>query len=697
MLPAAEDTPVGRLKRKYAKIEQDARWFAEHPCTKLMTVMFAVVGFVLLFVHLGKTEDNVLDVRALVYDHINATLALAHFFEVLHITNDLHDKDIQCITLLAECEDLSLSGLDQGAAAQMKRLCSNVVARCERMVKNHLEHLAELTFDAGQCVQIGPGDPFCYPSVEVFSADTLQGARYDRVGPSSAMFGASASSSEQSMINRQEYGVFAAYSFYNAPGASGVRDGIAYVSLNATSPAFGRASVLLETPERGWVHSFYADHERVVALGLDSNKIYHWDVSASLSLAVAGTPITGADMAAGTASTVAEGSLSRPWSVRRLASGDYVVSMLDSGGTACAGNAQVCGGLMRLAAASLASSPATAPSRFDNVADTLYATRHTPGDCAVLGGGRDTVACGAFGSYANVLAPRCLDPATDIFGTPAWGAQINLYTTGGTLVEQKDLAPLALPDLTPAYAPRPISDWADYGGYIPNRIVQFHNRNDQFLAVDTFGGAVVGMAWTGAAPSSVWNGAVVAWVLPLGGNPADLSDETQYTTPLLTDAIVSPDDCMLFVASPTLGQVRAYSLCNENADGLAAPQLCATHQLSGGVAGGAPYVHASNPSRPLAGGPANLAITPDGEFLYASSSSVFDDCLFPDAITSGGYMVRYRVAAARCDALSLDIDPGFFVDGNALPGRVGIPARVGTIGFANGDAKFVQTDRTHGF
>jgi len=693
---AADKPPPTRLQRLYEWSKAEMRKIRKNEFVQFALVLFGVMGFILLFVHVGQTQHDVHEVRKYVREHINATLAIAHFFEVLHVVNDLHSKDVQCLTLLAECEDLSISGLDQGASAQLKRMCSNVVARCERMVKNHLEHLAELTFDAGQCVQIGEGDPFCYPGVEVSSADTLQGVRYDRVGPSSAMFGPGASPAEQSMLNRQEYGVFAAFSFFGAPGAGSARDGVAYVSLNATSPAFGRASVLLETPERGWVHNFYADHERVVALGLDSNKIYHWDVSASLALAVAGTPVTGADMATGTASV--DGALSRPWSVRRLASGDYVVSMLDSDGTACTmTNAQLCGGLMKLAAASLTSSPSTAPSRFDNVADPLHATRHTPGDCALFAGGAAGMACGAFGSYNSVLSARCIDPATDIFGTPAWGAQINVYTATGALVEQKDLAPFALPDLVPAYAPRPVADWQAYGGYIPNRIVQLHNRADAFLAVDTFGGAILGFVSNGAAPSSLWNGASLAWVLPIGGNPADPGNATFYTSPMVTDAIVSPDNCMLYVASPTLGQVRAYSLCDARAEGLASPQLCATHQLTGGVLSTAPFVHASNPSRPLVGGPANLAITPDGEFLYASSSSVFDDCLFPDAIAAGGYMVRYKAAAARCDALSLDLDPGFFVDGNALPGRTGIPARIGTIAFASGDAKLAQTDRTLGF
>lgn len=663
---------------------------------RILTLAFGLVGFIFLLLHIGKTNENVNDVKHLLTDHINATIALAQFFEVLHITNDLHSKDVQCLTLLAECEDLSLSGLDQGMNAQLKRLCSNVVARCERMVKNHLERLAELTFDAGSCITLSPTAQFCYPDQEVTSADTLHGLRYDRVGPSSALFGPSSTAQEQSMMNRQEYGVFMAYSFFKAPGAGSVHDGIAYVSLNATSPAFGRPTVRLETPDRGWIHSFYADHERVLALGLDSNKIYHWDVSASLSLAPAGTTITGTDMATGT--STASGSLSRPWSVRRLANGDYVVSMLDNTGATCAGNAQLCGGLMLLSASSMATNPGAAPSRFDDVLDPFLITRHTPGECAVLGGGRDTVACGAFGSYDNVLSQRCLDAATDIFGTPAWGSQINTYTTSGETTQQSDLVPMLLTDLTPVYAPRPPFDWSnDVGGYIPNRIVQFHNRDDQFLAVDTFGGAVIGMAWTGSGPSAIWSGAVVGWILPIGGDPTNPGDATSYTTPLLTDAILSPDDCMLFLASPALGQLRAYSLCETDPHGMTSPRLCSTHQLTGGLTDSSTYVHASNPSRPLYGGPTNLAITPDGEFLYASSSSVFDDCLFPDAITAGGFMVRYKVSAARCDSLSIDIDPGFFVDGNALPGMAGIPARLGTIGFASGDAHFMQHDRTHGF
>lgn len=662
--------------------------------------LMIITTFIMVCVLASKSvevESGLGSIGDVVQMHFGATLALAKFFHISHIVDDMHSKDVQCLTLLAECADLSISGMNQGAMAQMQRICHVVVERCERMVVNHLEHLAGLTFDAGSCESIIPGaEPFCYPEIQVVSGATLDGLRYDRVGPSSAAFGPMSPPAEQSMLNRREYGLYVAYSFYNAPGGGSMRDGIGYVSLDVSSPAFGRPSVMLESPERGWIHSFYVDHQRVVALGLDSNKIYSWDIGTSLALATAGTTITGANILTGTAS--ANGALSRPWSIRRLLNGDYLVSMLDSTSTQCVANAQNCGGFMRLSAAQMIASPSAAPSRFDNVADPLFATRHTPGDCIVLGGGRGMVACGSFGSYDQVIAPRCFDPATDIYATPAWGSQINVFSAAGGLLEQKDLVASPLIDATPLYAPRPVEAWRNESGYIPNRIVQYHGRDDAFLVVDSFGGFIAGMVWNGDSPSSVWNGAIAAWVLPIGGNPTNLGDNTAYTSPLITDAILSPDDCLLFIASPTLGQVRVYSLCNSDGGGLPAPVLCSIHQLTAGLTGSAiVYTHASNPSRPLYGGPSNLAITPDGEFLYVSSSSVFDSCLFPDAISAGGFIVRYRVSATQCNSLSIDIDAGFFVDGNALPGRNGVPARMGSIAFSSKDGRLQQVDRNHGF
>ncbi len=696
--PADPDAPAigtkrGPVRQAIHKFFQGFDKLTNKPWARLLVFGFALLGFIILILGIGKTNDNVNEVRKILANHWNLTVTLAQFFEILAITDDMNSKDMQCLTLLAECEDLSVSGADQGLMSQLKRMCSLVVTRCERMVRNHLERLASITYDAGACFNIEDVQ-FCYPAQQVTSADTLFGLRYDRVGPSSAMFGPLATTPEQSMLNRQEFGVLMAYSFYGVTGASSVTDGIGYVSLNATSPSFGRPTVMLETPERGWVHQFYADHERILALGLNSNAIYSWDVSSSLSLAVPETTITGADMASGTFSAVDNSTLSRPWSVRRFANGDYLVSMLDDNTTSCSSDPLTCGGLMRLSGTSMATNPPAAPSRYDD-AD---AAQQPPGDCAIGGPGRDIVLCGTFGSYNHVLSPDCLDPADDIFDDPVWGSQVSLYNKPtGAFVEALALIPLSgdVTDLTPTFSPFPPEDWAeDIGGFIPNRIVQLHGSSNSFLSVSTFGGLIAGYTWR--LPDL--QAAAIAWVLPLNGDIADTDDLEAYTTPFVNDAIVSPDDCMLFIASPGLGQVLVYSLCSgDQSNGMTIPQFCTAHQLTSGFNSTEIYVHASNPSRPLYGGPANLAITPDGEYLYASSSSVFDDCLFPDAITAGGFMVRYKVSTSRCDALSLTIDPGFFVDGNALPGRAGIPARLGAIGFSSGDAHFFQADRTIGF
>lgn len=688
---------IDKFRRVVTKMTDPSVWRAVFLIAMSLIIVTTFVMVCVIATESVEVKSGINQLGHVAEMNLGALLAFAKFFQISHIVDDMHSKDVQCLTLLAECASLANSGLNPGDTAQLQHICNIVVERCEREVANHLEHLAGLSFDAGNCVTIFPGEEaFCYPQIQVTSATTLDGLRYDRVGPSSAAFGPLSAPAKQSMLNRREYGLYVAYSFYDIPGAGAMRDGVSYVSLDVRSPAFGRASVMLETQERGWIHSFYVDHERVLALGLESNKIYHWDISTSLALATPGTTITGPNMLTGTAS--ANGALSRPWSIRRLENGDYVVSMLDSTSTECVGDAQFCGGLMRLSNAQLISAPAAAPSRFDSVTDPLFPTRHTPGDCAVLGGGRSMVVCGSYGSYDQVLAPNCYDPDSDIFGVPAWGAQVNIFSGSGSLLEQKDLIASPLVDLTPIYAPKPVEAWRNVSGYIPNRIVQYHGVNDAFIVVDTFGGSIIGMTWDGSSPSSVWNGAVAAWILPIGGDASDLGDAEAYTSPLITDAILSPDNCLLFIASPSLGQVRVYSLCNADGNGLPSPVLCAIHQLTAGLTGSTiTYTHASNPSRPLYGGPANLAITPDGEYLYVSSSSVFDDCLFPEAIEAGGFIVRYRISTAQCSALSLDIDGGFFVDGNALPGRSGVPARLGTVAFSSGDGRLQQVDRDHGF
>jgi len=667
--------------------------------------MIAVVGLALSITMVALRDDNsdsISGLRGEIAVLQNVTLALAKFFQILHVVNDMHSKEVQCLALLAECEALAISGTAPGFKAQVQRICAQTVTRCERMVVNHLEQLASLTFDPGACLSIGAqSDTFCYPEVQTVSGNGLAGLKSDRVGPSSAAFGPVGTDPELSILNREEYGVFMAYSFATAPTPGTMTDGIGYVSLNTSSPAFGRATVLLESPGRGYIRSFYVDHERIVALALEANEIYHWDISTSLSLAVAGTTITAANIATGTnrASGTFAGSLSAPWSIKRLQDGDYVVSMINASTTPCASTGQ-CGGLMRLSSAALSTNPAIAPSLFEDDSAPLFDTRDTPGECAVLEGGRATVVCGSFGGWADMVdGTVCPSVLPTEFSAEEWGTQVNFFTGDtGYITQQTDLETDPLTDITPTYSPRPVEGWRNVSGYAPNRIVQFHNTADTVIVVDLFGGSIAQMTFTGSSPD-LWTGATTAWILPIHDVDTTSSDIDSYSSPLLYDAVLSPDDCMLYVAALGLGQVRAYSLCDQYGQaGLRAPNLCAIHQLTAGLTTDPKtYTHASNPSRPLYGGPGNLAVSPDGTYLYASSSSVFDQCLFPNAIAAGGFMVRYRVSTAKCNALTIDIDPGFFVDGNALPGRIGVPASINELAFSNGDAKLQQVDYTLGY
>lgn len=667
------------------------------------TLLLVLLAFgIVQLVYRHDSSDDYTSLNTRIKNLQNETIALGKFFQILYVVNDMHTKDVQCLALLAECEALSVSGTSPGFRAQVQRICGQTVTRCERMVVNHLEHLASLTFAPGQCLSIGPqGDSFCYPKVQTFSGSGLAGLKADRVGPSSAAFGPVGTDPELSLLNREEYGVYMAYSFAFTPSPGTMKDGIGYVTLNASSPAFGRPTVMLETPDRGYIRSFYVDHERVVALGLKNNEIYHWDISVSLSLAVAGTTITAADIASGTetASGPFAGSLSAPWSIKRLQNGDYLVSMVNSSTTPCTSTGQ-CGGLMRLGASAMSSNPSIAPGKFEDPAAPLYASRETPGECAVLNGGRATVSCGSFGEVSGLLSGTdCPSVVVSGFSTEEWGAQINFFTSDtGYITQQNDLSTAPLTDITPTYGAKPVEGWRNTSGFAPNRIVQFHNTADTVIVVDLFSGFIAQMTYTGDSPDN-WTGATTSWILPLHDTDPESTDLDSYTSPLLNDALLSPDDCMLYVAALGLGQVRAYSLCDQyGQQGLRTPVLCAIHQLSPGLTTDPKtYTHASNPSRPLYGGPGNLALNPDGTYLYVSSSSVFDKCLFPEATAAGGFMVRYRISTAKCNALTIDIDPGFFVDGNALPGRVGVPASINTIAFSNGDGKLQQVDTTLGF
>jgi hypothetical protein len=672
--------------------------------TKLL-MLLTIVSLVLSSVILIRTGDSSGDFNN-VFSHFdtleNITIAVAKFFQISQIVDDMHTKEVQCLTLLAECEALAISGTAPGFKAQVQRICAQTVTRCERMVVNHLEQLASLTFDPGACVSIGPfSDAFCYPQVQTVSGSGLMGLTSTRVGPSSAAFGPVGTDPELSMLNREEYGVYMAYSYAFAPNPGTMKDGIGYVSLNTSSPAFGRPTVMLESTGRGYIRSFYVDHERVIALALESNEIYHWDISVSVSLAVKGTTITSANIATGTTigSGTFAGSYSAPWSIKKLASGDYVVTMINSTSTPCTSTGQ-CGGLMKLSAAALKTNPAIAPSLFDNITAPLHETRDTPGECAVLEGGMATVVCGSFGEPVGLLdGTDCPSMLLSGFSAEEWGTQVNYYTgNNGYITQQTDLEVSPLADVSATYSPKPVEEWRNSSWYAPNRIVQFHNTADTVIVVDLFGGAVAQMTFTGSSPDK-WTGATTNWILPLHDTDPSSTDISSYSSPLLYDAILSPDDCMLYIAALGLGQVRAYSICDQyGTQGLREPNLCAIHQLSAGLTASTKvYTHASNPSRPLYGGPGNLATSPDGAYLYVSSSSVFDKCMFPDAIEAGGFMVRYRISTAKCNALSIDIDPGFFVDGNALPGRIGVPASINTIAFSNGDAKLQQVDSTLGY
>lgn len=169
--------------------------------------------------------------------------------------------------------------------------------------------------------------------------------------------------------------------------------------------------------------------------------------------------------------------------------------------------------------------------------------------------------------------------------------------------------------------------------------------------------------------------------------------------PYPMDIKITTDGRFIFVAAYGVGQVIVYH--RERQDDVRI-KFCGAAQVTTGQfnqSSAPPVSHPARPGVPLHGGPSKLAIDPSNRFLYVTTGSKFDDCIYPSTGPHGSVVVRYAINSFACGPQTLVLDPAFFVSSFDLPGNIvsdvgdtaaaiaarGLPARFGEITFATGD------------
>lgn len=505
---------------------------------------------------------------------------------------------------------------------------------------------------------------------------TVPGGRlFDRPGPSSLLEGSLHDQNGVGLILSDQVGMFLTVSYYDVatyvPGLSAdANDALVWISLNSSSGLANRPTFIYNSGARGGFNELHANMDRVVVPAPDTNEVYVWDISAGVanpSLSI----INATQMANGA-------NVSRPWVARELSDGTIVVGALENatGG----GN----GGLFSV---DFGTSPATV-ARWDDTSDPLAANRSSPGDFAVLDGSANFVQLGSLAPWSTVLgtAGVCFDNATEL---PLYGRQINLYNSVSRTIAGRFTADTT--DITDAVGPVHVTPaFESLVGAIPTIVRRNVNNPDIFGFLSTYTGTVGVGVYTGASDEQPWTLSWISQILPkLSGTTPSVVNAAKLSLP--TDMVFSRDGRFLLVAVYGLGQIRAYEVDDTNI-----PKLCDTAQVTAGQAifgSNVSYTHPSCPGRVLNGGPAHVNSDPFSDFIYVSSNFVgFDECVYPDLLEAGGWVVRYRLDS-ECRHGMLGLDAGFCIDCNHLPGTLnGQPARCGAMAFAAGDLRSPSLD-----
>lgn len=704
------EPPNGRLSRPRTDRQRagDRAWVGEglKNLVLLFIVLLAITALIIAGIGFSRIDDNERALKQIVagiMDHRNATLRMARYISTVLTLNDLHTQEFLCAILVTECFDLQTNAAPaQIGYGALGHICKQIEETCVSIIRNQVDVLSAWDITPGTDYEINSDLSLAVPEQYVFGTSSLNGVRFDRLGPSSAQFGGLVQDVEKPLFDKNEYGMYIAFSYTDVPGTAGLTDGLCWINLEISSDTFGTCTVLLDTGVKAGVYQLYATQERVFAIGTSANAIYWWDTSTSVALSSAGATITSADIISGTFTIANDTSLQSPWHMEQFDNGDYLVSMLDSNSTNCTvSTPYLCGGFMKIDATLLPTDPAGAVSRWDSQTDGFEQTRHTPGEFAMGDGTRRAVVSGSFGSWIHTVEPNCFNLSTQVLsGTPVWGRQYDIYdSSNGEIVKQEDTGWPTVGDNIPTQDPRPFEEWRNISGFIPNVVRAYHKKDSRYLIGDTVGGSIISVNYAGTTASDPWAAVILGWVLPFV-NPSLPLDDAAWRSPLMTDMAISNDDRFLYIALYGLGQIQVFYMADsgESLTSNGVPEHCATYQITGGqgIFGGT-FTHSAAPSIPLEGAPATLTLEPNGKFLYVSTSHPFDECVYPNAITSGGFVFRFTIHADVCNSQSLNIDPSFLLRGKNLPGgRQGIPARMGKMAFPAGDSKFKKVVRKLG-
>lgn len=706
--PVISDEDRLRMFRDQASVTKGsafASWVAAS--LNFLVLVLATTALILSIVAWNNSQDhreatdNVLES---VLIHRNSSLRIARYLSTVFTLNNLHQQEFMCAVLLAECFDLRTNSQPSEIAfGGLGQVCKAIDNTCADVFQNQIDVLSALDVTPGEDYSLdGIAEFIVVPQQFTFSTNILGGLRFDRAGPASAQFGSMFQDIEKPLYDKDEIGMFIAFSYYAVSGTGTLTDGLCWINLDVRSTNFGLCTVILDTAVRAGVFQIYATQDRVFALGTDSNAIYWWDTSVSVALATTGATMTSAAITEGTFVAANQTSLSSPWFMQEFANGNLLVSMLDSNSTGCnTSQPFLCGGFMEVDSTLLPTDPISAISRWDSLTDGQAQTRQTPGEFGMGDAVQRAVVAGGFGSWTHLIKPSCFNLSTQVLsGVQTWSQQYNIFNSNnGQGVKQTSTAWTTLGDSIPAQDPRPFEEWRNTSGFIPNVARNYHRSDTSYVLVDTVGGAIISVTYAGTTAANPWRNLILAWVLPFV-NPSAPLDNSSWVSPLLTDAVISNDDRFLYVAAYGYGQVLVFRLPDpaETGGTNQAPQHCATYQVTGGqsVFTG-DFTFATSPGTPLRGAPANLALDPNGKFLYVSSSHPFDDCVYPQALSAGGFTIRFSVQADICNSQSLNIDPSFLLLGNSLPGgRNGFPARLTKMAFPAGDSKFQRLRRRLG-
>ncbi len=260
--------------------------------------------------------------------------------------------------------------------------------------------------------------------------------------------------------------------------------------------------------------------------------------------------------------------------------------------------------------------------------------------------------------------------------------------------------------------------WKQVTGHMPilvSKLSEVSTDLSLYYGIDFYTGGIFAVStiqpYDESSQYNAWSVVYVGW-LPIMSTKSetvvslneteDITFYSERVLPLPMDMKFTTDGKFIFVAAYGLGQIIAYH--REKQDDVRI-KFCGAAQLTNGqtiLTHPLTYTHPARPGVPLHGGPVSLSIDPTNRFLYVTTGSPLDNCIYSSADTHGSFIVRYTINSFTCGPQTLVLDPAFFVSSFDLPPNIvdsklgsaseevatavrGLPARFGDITFAVGD------------